>query len=1079
MILKGQLHVEAPIYRGNARKTLFTRDGDGKHRLVSLAGEITGTAQSLMDAFIGQSRNGKNIGLLNQLWQRLYGASMPNGLITKVDCKLQKGSYQRDNFFDLRMGIKLDEDRWAAESNANYKMETILRNSVFDFTMSVNESALSNKETQAQLYYLLQELIAGRFLLGAGKSKGLGRVRLEMKIPFSPETEPGIFSQTNHLRIDMAFNAENPMLVGWNWGRIDPLTASFADIEAKLLIEAMKTIPGFIRKRMAMTLGGAILNPDDWKQKFGELLPRLIAVWLMKRSSREIEFWTLPSTAIAKLGKGKHGLAKKVLNQIKPFADQPYTDKAKASVDFKAALGKKANMAKRVVSAMELQKENRQELDSAGWERLAKMMGLDNNLSPALNEALKDEDALTQIVAQECQKILPKLYQQVDQQIKLLQSDGWVDDEIKNRVEHLNIKKMIRDGKILEYDWGDPKMVPEGVNPAIWREFVNDHSRVRFNHMLNKTNLSKSITNDNNQIEFLKSYRDRTRQELAQPHHIDFRLGGASKREKSRKYGKPYDTVFMRMLTWKASSQDQEQGSWEAYIPGSTIKGAFRKRASQLLKTLQGESRQTDDLLTRLFGAQGRRGRIFFSDAYLADPDNPDQNWCSVDGIKMDPKTGRPIETAKRDYLYAYGKELAFKARIDIQDIQPDDLPAITLLRHLIRDFRNGDIPLGGQKTSGFGWVEVDIARLEWLAAPNSAVGAKLFGNQTVKQNGVWHQLELEGAEAAAILEPTEALAGGDAQAQAPLYNNPPQARGGFISHRAFGGLSGMLHIDAEVLTPLNIQESGEPSYTQMFDDGPVNGHDFFSIAPPEAKRRGSERIYALPGRSLKGMVRHIYSIASNSDDESVDISRLNPCDSLFGWVGTGPNQALMGRLVFNMAKFDAPQLAWFKAPFPYGYWQYGGGQWQEKKGANTNRRMIDKRWRVFPHTPLAPIVKQTDSFDPDTVQARYFRAMMPGAKARFTVRFWNLLEEELQRLVWCLALEPQMAHKLGNNRYLGFGSIRLNIRSESYLTDWNKRYAAQADSKWRLPFEIKQWRNVKIVAHLQKLQSALNANDL
>ena len=29
MILKGKLYVESPIYRGNARKTLFTRDGDG------------------------------------------------------------------------------------------------------------------------------------------------------------------------------------------------------------------------------------------------------------------------------------------------------------------------------------------------------------------------------------------------------------------------------------------------------------------------------------------------------------------------------------------------------------------------------------------------------------------------------------------------------------------------------------------------------------------------------------------------------------------------------------------------------------------------------------------------------------------------------------------------------------------------------------------------------------------------------------------------------------------------------------------------------------------------------------------
>ena len=29
MILRGKLFVESPLYRGNARKTLFTRDGDG------------------------------------------------------------------------------------------------------------------------------------------------------------------------------------------------------------------------------------------------------------------------------------------------------------------------------------------------------------------------------------------------------------------------------------------------------------------------------------------------------------------------------------------------------------------------------------------------------------------------------------------------------------------------------------------------------------------------------------------------------------------------------------------------------------------------------------------------------------------------------------------------------------------------------------------------------------------------------------------------------------------------------------------------------------------------------------------
>jgi hypothetical protein len=98
-VYRGKLYAESPIYRGNARKTLFTRDGDGAQKLVSLAGEIGGTAQALMDAFTGQSRDGRNTGLLNQLWLRLYGAPIPAGLISGVECKLQKSSYPQNNFF--------------------------------------------------------------------------------------------------------------------------------------------------------------------------------------------------------------------------------------------------------------------------------------------------------------------------------------------------------------------------------------------------------------------------------------------------------------------------------------------------------------------------------------------------------------------------------------------------------------------------------------------------------------------------------------------------------------------------------------------------------------------------------------------------------------------------------------------------------------------------------------------------------------------------------------------------------------------------------------------------------------------
>ena len=77
----------------------------------------------------------------------------------------------------------------------------------------------------------------------------------------------------------------------------------------------------------------------------------------------------------------------------------------------------------------------------------------------------------------------------------------------------------------------------------------------------------------------------------------------------------------------------------------------------------------------------------------------------------MDPKTGAPIETAKRDYLYAYGDKLAFQCQLDIQDIDENDLEAFSLLVHLLQDFEQGDIPIGGEKTSGFGWVKADLRR--------------------------------------------------------------------------------------------------------------------------------------------------------------------------------------------------------------------------------------------------------------------------------------------------------------------------------------------------------------------------------
>ncbi len=234
-----------------------------------------------------------------------------------------------------------------------------------------------------------------------------------------------------------------------------------------------------------------------------------------------------------------------------------------------------------------------------------------------------------------------------------------------------------------------------------------------------------------------------------------------------------------------------------------------------------------------------------------------------------------------------------------------------------------------------------------------------------------------------------------------------------------------------------------------------------------------------MPGRSIKGMLRHIYTIAGDAHTESADISRLNEADSLFGWVGNGPNQAIMGRMSFEFATFENPELAWFKAPYPYGEWSYTGNKWQKQPDSQAAMLMIEKKWRLFPHAHLAPIVKQTENFEPDSVQARYFRAMLPGNKARFTIRFWNLLETELQKLIWCIALEPGLAHKMGNNRYLGFGSMNLKILPESYLIDWNKRYTEELQNNWNIPIEVDKWRVAENIKHYEALKKALNAEYL
>jgi len=1065
MLLKGTLLAESPIYRGNARKTLFTRDGDGKQRLVSLAGEIDGTAQSLMDAFTGRSKNGKNLGLLDNLWYRLFEAPMPNGLINKVNCSLSKSCYSKNRFFDLRMGIKLDEDRGAAEANANYKMETIYKNAIFDITFQINDGLLRKEDNEAKLTCLLKELEQGRFWFGAGKSKGLGRCRLILSAPLpEPKKIPQSAKGINHLTIPIALTATNPVLVGWNFGKIDPDVPAFVAIEGKNLLEGMKSLPDPIKEKLSISIGGTIPNQEEFVNKLEIYVPKAILSWIKESSAGEKSVWVFPEADIDKLGKGKYPLTKKQITKLKQLSKSQFETKEDAEKEFQETMGPEAKKAKRALTILKQENISSQDISPDCKNALIQMMSIKEKDLNELISMMSDEKQPAQKIEQLCKPLLNELKEQIQRQMKMLQSDAWIDTEIAIREEHMLIKTMIENGKISQWDWGDPNTPPKGIKSSTWKEFMESHSRVQYKHMTNRHNLEKSITNDKNFIEFLKSYRNKTRQELAQPNLTDFRAGGTANREISKKYGKPFDTVFMRMLTWKAS--DNKEG-WEVFIPGSTIKGALKKRASQILKTLWGEDKpKTKYVLERLFGAQSKRGLLFCSDAYLMTPDNPDKVWCAMDGVRMDPFTAKPIEEAKCDYLFAYGKDLSFHCRLDMQDIEKRDKEVLTLMSCLLDDFRNGFIPIGGEKTCGFGWLKAQISALEWLTTESDDIGKMWFQlkNPKYTKEGIWNKLNLNDNEASKALMELNQLSS-ERETDSP----PPKAREGFISHRSFGGNCGTLHIEGEIISPINIKESGQPSWTKIIDNEHINGWDFFSMSSPELIHRDNSRTYAIPSKTLKGMIRHIYAISSDSFTVSPNIGTLNPLDRLFGWVGRGPNQALMGRVSFDFGMFNDAELKWTKIPYPYGSWQFIDGQWQQKKSGKGQANLYKiNDFRVFPTVPLAPCVQSMDDFQPDTVQASYLRTIQPGAKFNFSIKFWNLEQSELERLIWCVVMDPDMYHKLGQGRYLGLGSLKLSITKESHIINWTDRYSGK---NWKQPIKLEDWINPKVIANQNELK--------
>ena len=231
-----------------------------------------------------------------------------------------------------------------------------------------------------------------------------------------------------------------------------------------------------------------------------------------------------------------------------------------------------------------------------------------------------------------------------------------------------------------------------------------------------------------------------------------------------------------------------------------------------------------------------------------------------------------------------------------------------------------------------------------------------------------------------------------------------------------------------------------------------------------------------LQGASLKGMIRSIYEAAFPSclplaaasgesqkvgqkveyhwtlpaeyNHEKCDgLRNLCPSCSLFG-IAQGDEVHAQGRVIFSDAALtqgalqaEEVKLSELSSPKPHSP-IYG------RNGAIRGRKLY------YHHDPAQQ--PQVDQLGPRSNVISEYAPL--GTVLTFSVRFENLSEQELRRLIAVLTLDSEHAHKLGMAKPLGYGSCKITVRQEgSFAAAGGSRY--QSWGSGEPPFDLSQWK--------------------
>jgi CRISPR/Cas system CSM-associated protein Csm3 (group 7 of RAMP superfamily) len=256
-------------------------------------------------------------------------------------------------------------------------------------------------------------------------------------------------------------------------------------------------------------------------------------------------------------------------------------------------------------------------------------------------------------------------------------------------------------------------------------------------------------------------------------------------------------------------------------------------------------------------------------------------------------------------------------------------------------------------------------------------------------------------------------------------------------------GLCGVIELTIRTLTPLVIhQEPGRYNRQQVYEFANLGGRP------------------AIPATSLKGMLRSVHEVLTNSTmglvkerepyrgrmppgylpgermaqearsaprllDRQLP-ARITPSEALFGAVGGKGDSSVgfAGRLFIDDLVLPDHTLRRLEI------WRPRGGMpkpTHESFYFEPGRRQVLGR-KFYYHQDYRAAMEIYRRERARASEPRTVEAIPEGTGLTGRLRFINLREEELGDLIYALALKDQLAHKLGFGKPLGLGSVRITV---------------------------------------------------